>query len=209
MPNNQQQPQVQPLTQQQLQVQPQSQPQPQVQSQSQQTFKKDDAFQTLTLINTWTGNIDTKISFALALVGVLISIVFSNGLPNAFQRITQVSKLEELNSGEILAAILVGLLYFASFLSMVCFMWAIIARLKNPTNASSMFFFGSIEKMDLQDYRDKMNQITESELIEDLEEQIHTNSKICNQKAKWYNKGIKFLLATIVLWFICMTFRLI
>ena len=30
------------------------------------TFKKEDAFQTLSLINTWIGNIDTKISFALA-----------------------------------------------------------------------------------------------------------------------------------------------
>lgn len=203
--NNQPQSQVQPQSQPQPQVQSQSQPQPQ----SQQIFKKDDAFQTLTLINTWTGNIDTKISFALALVGVLIGMIFSNGLPNVFQKITQVSKLAELNGGEILAAILVGLLYFASFLSIVCFMWAIIARLKNPTNASSVFYFGSIEKMELQEYRDKMNQITERELIEDLEEQIHTNSKICNQKAKWYNRGIKFLLVTIVLWFICMTFRLI
>lgn len=78
--NNQPQPQVQPQSQPQPQVQSQSQPQPQ----SQQTFKKDDAFQTLTLINTWTGNIDTKISFALALVGVLIGMIFSNGLPNAF-----------------------------------------------------------------------------------------------------------------------------
>lgn len=191
MSNNQQQPQVQP------------------QSQSQQAFKKDDAFQTLTLINTWIGNIDTKISFALALAGVLIGMIFSNGLPNAFQRVTEVSKLAELNGGEILAAILVSLLYFTSFMSIVCFMWAIIARVKNPNNISSVFFFGTIGKMKLQDYRDKMNQIAESELIKDLEEQIHTNSKICNQKSNWYNKGIKLLLATIVLWFICMTFRLI
>ena len=34
-----------------------------------QGFKKDDAYQTLSMINTWIGNIDTKISFALALAG--------------------------------------------------------------------------------------------------------------------------------------------
>ena len=172
-------------------------------------FKKEDAFQTLTLINTWIGNIDTKISFALALAGVLIGMIFSGGLPNAFQRITQVSKLSELNGGEIFAALLVGLLYCASFLSIVSFMWAIIARVKNLNNASSLFFFGSIGAMELQNYRDKANHITEQELIDDLEEQIHTNSRICNQKAKWYNNGIKFLLITIVLWFICMAFRII
>ena len=172
-------------------------------------FKKEDAFQTLTLINTWIGNIDTKISFALALTGVLIGMIFSGGLPNDFQRITQVSKLSEVNGGEIFAALLVGLLYCASFLSIVSFMWAIIARVKNLNNASSLFFFGSIGAMELRNYRDKANHITEQELIDDLEEQIHTNSRICNQKAKWYNNGIKFLLITIVLWFICMAFRMI
>ena len=38
-------------------------------------FKKEDAFQTLSMINTWIGNIDTKISFALALAGVLIGMI--------------------------------------------------------------------------------------------------------------------------------------
>lgn len=172
-------------------------------------FKKDDAYQTLSMINTWIGNIDTKISFALALAGVLIGMIFSGGLPNAFQRITQVSKLSELNGGEIFAALLVGLLYCASFLSIVSFMWAIIARVKNLNNASSLFFFGSIGATELQIYKDKANQITEQDLIDDLEEQIYTNSRICNQKAKWYNNGIKFLLITIILWFICMAFRMI
>ena len=119
------------------------------------------------------------------------------------------SKGSELNGGEIFAALLVGLLYCANFLSIVSFMWTIIARVKNLNNVSSLFFFGSIGAMELQNYRDKANHITEQELINDLEEQIHTNSRICNQKAKWYNNGIKFLLITIVLWFICMAFRMI
>ena len=172
-------------------------------------FKKEDAYQTLTLINAWISNIDTKISFALALAGVLIGMIFSGGIPNAFQRIAEVSKMSELNGGEILAAILVGLLYLASFLSIVCFMWAIVARVKNLNNAPSLFFFGSIGKMELQSYREKANKITERELVEDLEEQLHTYSRICSQKAKWYNRGIKFLLITIILWFICMSFKLI
>ena len=88
-------------------------------------------------------------------------------------------------------------------------MWAIIARVKNLNNASSLFFFGSIGATELQIYKDKANQITEQDLIDDLEEQIYTNSRICNQKAKWYNNGIKFLLITIILWFICMAFRMI
>ena len=165
--------------------------------------------QLLTLINTWIGNIDTKISFALALAGVLIGVIFSGGFPSAFQRITEVTNLAELHGGEILAVILVGALYCVSFLSVISFIWAIIARIKNPNDSPSIFFFGTIGKMELQNYKDRANSITEQELIEGLEEQIHTNSKICNQKAKWYNIGIKFLLGTVILWFVCMVFRMI
>ena len=172
-------------------------------------FRKDDEYQTLTLINTWIGNIDTKISFALALAGVLIGVIFSGGFPSAFQRITEVTNLAELHGGEILAVILVGALYCVSFLSVISFILAIIARIKNPNDSPSIFFFGTIGKMELQNYKDRANSITEQELIEGLEEQIHTNPKICNQKAKWYNIGIKFLLGTVILWFVCMVFRMI
>jgi ABC-type multidrug transport system fused ATPase/permease subunit len=177
--------------------------------QQKESYQKEDAYQSLEMINTWINNIDTKVSFALALVGVLIGMVFGAGTPKALQRISEVSKLAELSGGEILAAILVCLLYIASLLSIVSFMLVIMARVKNLNNAPSMFFFGSIAKMTLQNYKDKVNQLTEKQIVEDLEEQIHTNSKICSQKAKWYNIGIRFLASTIILWFICMVFRLI
>ena len=60
-----------------------------------------------------------------------------------------------------------------------------------------------IQKSGVVDY------IITKEMIDDLEEQIHTNSKICSLKAKWYNKGIRFLLVTVVLWFVCMIFQLL
>lgn len=179
------------------------------QSNINQSYKKEDAYQSLGMINTWINNIDTKVSFALALSGVLIGIIFSAGLPNAWKKVSEVSKLAELNGGEIIASILVFLLYIVSFLSILFFMLAIIARVKNLNNALSIFFFGSIGKMKLHDYEDKVSKITDQQIIEDLVEQIHTNSRICSKKAQWYNLGIKFLVATILLWFICMTFRLI
>ena len=41
------------------------------QQQENRAFKKEDAYETLGIINTWIGNMDTKVSFALALAGVL------------------------------------------------------------------------------------------------------------------------------------------
>ena len=165
-------------------------------------FKKEDAYETLGIINTWIGNMDTKVSFALALAGVLIGVIFEKGIP-------EVSKLAELSGGEIIAAILVALLYLSSFISILCFMLSIIARVKNLNNASSAFFFGSIGNMTLENYKNAVKDMDEKEIVDDLEEQIHTNSKICSLKAKWYNKGIKFLLVTVILWFVCMIFQLI
>ena len=171
------------------------------QQQENRAFKKGDAYETLGIINTWIGNMDTKVSFALALAGVLIGVIF--------ERITEVSKLEELSGGEIIAAILVALLYLSSFISILCFMLSIIARVKNLNNAPSIFFFGSIGNMTLENYKSAVKDMDEKEMIDDLEEQIHTNSKICSLKAKWYNKGIRFLLVTVVLWFVCMIFQLL
>ncbi|MDB8001505.1 Pycsar system effector family protein [Agathobacter rectalis] len=178
-------------------------------TQENRAFKKGDAYETLGIINTWIGNMDTKVSFALALAGVLIGVIFEKGMPSAFERITEVSKLAELSGGEIIAAILVALLYLSSFISILCFMLSIIARVKNLNNAPSIFFFGSIGNMTLENYKSAVKDMDEKEMIDDLEEQIHTNSKICSLKAKWYNKGIKFLLATVILWFVCMIFQLI
>lgn len=63
--------------------------------------------------------------------------------------------------------------------------------------------------MTLENYKSAVKDMDEKEMIDDLEEQIHTNSKISSLKAKWYNKGIKFLLVTVILWFVCMIFQLI
>ena len=178
-------------------------------TQENRAFKKEDAYETLGIINTWIGNMDTKVSFALALAGVLIGVIFEKGLPRAFHRITEVSRLAELSGGEIIATILVALLYLASFISILCFMLSIIARVKNLNNSPSIFFFGSIGSMTLENYKNAVKDMNEREIVDDLEEQIHTNSKICSLKAKWYSKGIKFLLATVILWFVCMIFQLI
>lgn len=172
-------------------------------------FTKEDAYRILGMVNAWITNIDTKVSFALALTGVLIGFIFNKGVPSALKRVSEVSKLAELSGGEIIATILVCLLYIVSFISIIYFLLAIMGRVKNLNNTQSIFFFGSIGSQKLVDYKTKINEMSEQELIEDIEEQIHTNSMICSKKVKCYNIGIKFLVTNIVLSFICVTFRLI
>ena len=179
------------------------------QHQQKLAFDKEDAYETLGIINTWIENIDTKVSFSLALSGALISVIFDKGMPRIFKRIAEVSNLQVLSGGDLIGALLVALLYLSSFISILCFMLSIIARVNNPSNAQSVFFFGSIGNMTLVNYKSSVKDMEEQDIINDLEEQIHTNSVLCSLKAKWYNRGMKYLLATVILWFICMIFQLI
>ena len=172
-------------------------------------YTKDDAYKTLETINIWISNIDTKVSFALALIGVISTLIFNSKLPDAFKRVSEVSKLGELSGGEVIGAILVVVLYILSFISIMCFMLAITARVKNENNNKSIFFFGSIASMSLSEYKEKINGMNVNSIVEELQEQIHTNSKICSKKVKFYNRGNKALLLTIIVWFVCMSFRLL
>lgn len=172
-------------------------------------YTKDDSYKTLQTINTWISNIDTKVSFTLAFIGVISTLIFKSEKPNALKRVCEVSKLGELNGGEVIGAILVVILYILSFMSIICFMLAITARVKNENNNKSIFFFGSIASMSLLEYKEKIDGMSEKNIVEDLLEQIHTNSKICSKKVKYYNLGNKILLLMLVVWFICTSFRLL
>lgn len=174
-----------------------------------QGYEREDAYKTLEMINTWINNIDTKVSFALAFSSVLIGFIFSKGVPSVFKRIGEVSKLNELIGGDVIEAIVIVVLYISSIIAIMCFLLAIRGKIKNPNQSQSIFFFGSIASQELIDYRTKTSQMTEQGIIDDLKEQIHTNSAICNKKVKCYNTGIIFLMVTTVLSFICEIFRFI
>ena len=71
---------------------------------SKKTFTKDDAFQTLNIISSWISNIDTKVSFALALAGILIGSTFGEELPKSFEKILNAAKFSDINSIEIISS---------------------------------------------------------------------------------------------------------
>lgn len=177
--------------------------------QKQKSYSREDAYKTLEIINGWIGNMDAKISFALAFVAILVGYIFSNGMPKIFGKIANVNKFSELSGVEIFAAVIVVLLYVISFASIGCLMIAVLARIKNSNGVESVFFFGTIGNMKLEKYKEKIDNLTDKEIITDLTEQIHTNSRICTKKAKWYNYGMRLLIFTVFLWFVCMIFRML
>lgn len=170
------------------------------------SFNREDAYKSLTMINTWISNIDTKTSIMIALEGVLLGFVFSSSnAPNMHYFYYQ-RWLLLFSFSNFIALVLVFSFYIISFLSMLFFMLVLIARVDK---GNSIYFFGSIANMEFTEYEQKVSSISKNELLIDLKSQIHINSKICTKKAGSYNKGNKLLIATIALLFINKMFGLI
>lgn len=169
-------------------------------------YSKEDAYQTIDLINSWINNVDTKTSFALAYVAVLMGFAFANGTSTVFQ---EAKNTCPLTCGIIFKLILVLMLYGASVGAIINLFMAVIARVKNDSGKKSMMFFGSISQMSINDYKAKILNMDEKDIIKDLLEQIHTNSRICMKKIKRYNKGIVYLIIATIICFVSVAFGII
>lgn len=183
-------------------------------------YSKDDAYHILELINNWINNVDAKISFALAYATVFVGIVFVNASPTVFQEIV---KMENITGYMVIKAIIVMLLYSTSFLSIVFMFSALKAQIEklvgwkkskfrksvNVSNNKSVMFFGIIALNSFDDFKTKSMNINDKELIEEILEQIHINSKICTRKMRLYNRGLFWLFISTALCFVSALLNII
>ena len=162
------------------------------------SFEKEDAYKTLELVNGWINNLDTKASFLLAYIAVIMG--FASGCPKIF--FAEVP--DPITTGFVAKMILTIGLFLILVLSVVFLLMTLTARIKNKSGKHSMMFFGEIAKLSLNDYKAKVLNRSEDELIKDVLEQIHTNSIICTKKSGNYNKGVWCALTGTFLYVICM-----
>lgn len=172
-------------------------------------YTKDDAFQTLQSTQSWITAMDAKASYAITLVGVLISPML-----NSDERAFDVGSFFEKASQHLRDGLfdwsifILVFLYAISFCAIICFLQVLFARTKNKSQRKSNFFFGTIASRDLRNFISSVREQSESKILEDLLEQIHINLQICTRKSKWYNRGIISLIVTVVLWFLVAVFKM-
>lgn len=178
---------------------------------SQQTgyYTKEDAFQSLEIINSWINNMDTKISFAMAFISVLIGFIFSNDLPDVFDEIAKLEKIQQITPGQTVSVLLVLILYGACLACIGFLVAGLTARTKNTTPVTSIFFFGDIAKRTRDDVLDNMSNITEKKLLADLQNQIYINSQICTKKSMYFNKGLYCFVASVVIYVLCTLLQIL
>jgi len=81
---------------------------------------------------------------------------------------------------------LYGLLILALLIVLGVGMYHLIStvspQLKNGNTDRSLFFFGTVAKMKIQDYLKDIKELTDEDAQREVAEQIHTNSVIANAK---------------------------
>lgn len=153
--------------------------------------------------NMWIGNCDQKASFLLALVGVVITIIFTSGATSKIMEVLVNPFIAYWrdNVGSFcfwrtLDAVLLIVGLVLAFVSMMYLLFSLMAktvysRFQQPgMEQKSHLFYGHIASMSYDEFChsnvDKFN---------DMRSQVYTNSIICSDKFKNYKIG-----ANAVLW---------
>lgn len=174
-------------------------------------FSKEDAYQTLELINSWINNVDTKSSFGLAFIAALIGFIFYNigKTPPPIQESIELVQSCKFSAIVFIQAALIVTLYVSCLISILMFLIALLGRTKSISGKLSVMFFGTISQYSLNDYKAKILNMDSRDISKDLVEQIYINSTICAKKFKYYNWGMYALSVSTLLCFGCISFNLI
>lgn len=152
--------------------------------------------------NMWIGNCDQKASFLLALVGVVITVIFTSGVASKINDVLVspfitywANGIGSFNFWRMVDALLLIAGLALVFTSMIYLLLCLIAktdysRFQQPgMEQRSHLFYGHIASMTYTEFCH-----TTVDKFNDLRSQVYTNSIICNDKFKHYNKGAKTIM---------------
>lgn len=165
-------------------------------------FNKEDSYRNLERVNFWISNCDTKASFILALAGIFLTVFFSSDLiKSSFKKIlNEILRLNAIDIKLIIISFIVIAIGTTLFFIIRCIfnlLNTLTAKI-NPTifseqsiTANSFLFFGTIATRGFEGYKNGLDNLSELELVNDINSQTYINSKICSAKFSSYNKAIE------------------
>lgn len=163
----------------------------------------DDKYKNLDRVINWVSNCDNKVSYLLALQGIILAIIFTSNYTTCiiktfsynFSLVDYVrSSIFRFFEGVCLYSFIIF-----NILSLYNAYLTLQARL-NPTiykenglNTNSVLFFDSIANRKFNDFvNDQQSTSTNNQLYNDIDSQVFIISKICQLKFKHYNLALKY-----------------
>jgi hypothetical protein len=173
-------------------------------------FTKEDAYKNLERVNYWLGNGDSKISFALAFIGILIGILFtSEEITEYVQNSISTIGSFSLKDFKMILSIIFILVFIAMFYFTVKGVIYLLRGLKasfdiekykqDKVVLDSKLFWAAISSKKFKDFHSNLSKLSDDELIKDINSQTYINSVICTKKYRNYNIGITNIKWAIIL----------
>ena len=148
----------------------------------------------LTTIHEWTRATDQKISIFLAFLGIFFTTAI-DPLHKLFDK-----AFYDLCDYWTPFFVITALLFVGA--ASVYAIWGLKGRFvaskhrkRHSPHSESILFFKHIADLDLEDFRKKIHHVKDYE--EEVENQIHANSKVCSRKLGYFNSSIFCFLISI------------
>ncbi|KGJ49813.1 hypothetical protein KD33_07710 [Clostridium sp. NCR] len=173
--------------------------------------KIEDLYKRLEIVNTWIDNADSKISYVLTFIGVLFGFFTGTKSSSNISVILEVIYSKGVSSialNKLLLLLLFIIFIVTSIISMVNLCKALKGSIdikvyeQKGLATSSNISFQTISNSSYEDFSNSVNNETENDIIKDITSQIYINSKICTTKFKNYNKGLKFTIISVIIFFL-------
>lgn len=158
-------------------------------------YKIEIATQTLERNIGFVTNCDNKTSIALASIGALLAVIFTNdGVSAVFNIIKSCAEVKTFSN--ILYLICLVSSIFVTALGMYKLGSVLVARVSEEApgrkQENSKIFFSGIRRCgDCKTYSSRFYAMNREDLLEDLVEQIYINADIASVKYAKYNLGLK------------------
>lgn len=157
----------------------------------------------LELINQWISNCDTKSSFILAFLGVVVTIIFTSSIGSDMLATLSLRSAGEFN-WETLRNFLCLVLFLTFGFSVICTVYQLYQTLRGRIDPEvysqpglqlgSNIFFKTIASKTFAVYETEANIETDINYLNDLNSQIYINSKIVTAKFEHYNASLRSIL---------------
>lgn len=158
----------------------------------------EEAKASLDRINSWINSCDSKAGTVLALIGVLLTIIFTNdGMAEMYNVLQNI--VPPANLCTVLYIVFLGSSVFMLCYGIARLILSLVARIntniyKQPgLIIDSVLFFGKISnRPSYLTFQNNVLSMKKEDYLKDLLSQVYINSKIANEKHVNYDKGIKW-----------------
>lgn len=156
---------------------------------------------TLDRINEWINNSDNKAISVLGFSGVIFTVFFTTNAIYPLVKLFTMALATTVFLKTMYLIILVISMFFTLIILLGIYhlILSIFAHIdinefdEEGIITNSLMFFGSISKLDFDEFKYRCNKLNSNNIQDELISQIYINSKIASNKFRHYNKGLRNL----------------